>query len=496
MRTLVVALLVSAAGCNQAFGLDRTKPWDAAPDSPPVDGGEVKLSLTWQLMDGQGSGATITTPPIDGVAVQVGAFDGMLQNALVDASGNFHVLEALTANPYRIVYTVPGDPVVHEVQWQGGAGAHLVVPVWGRLPHVAPPANKWFVFHVTNPPAVFTGTNQATVFTRGQWSTGTTFATAAKVTYNYWQNMVALGGAPATPDAAHSDEEVLAQFGTVTGVLKLTGFARMSADLTDLSALGTNVNWQTPSDDSIGYSTTADPQTRIVSSVNSEPAPTINSVAGVIPSTNMPVMTEPDAAHIAGTGGMFQLASAPGQTQPLPFVNPFAPSATSSPMVDVIEEQLVRERTLSSLPLDSGFVEIGTTGASSFGFGVGIATAPTFATVPLSQLSSEPVSVPVMANSFADLSFTLDTGATSDCTITLYQVSSMLTPLRTFLVPPGNPTVVHVPTSALQDGGEYVFTIACTDQHAIATPMDFSQLNPYPRTTSQLAPAAFTVSIH
>ena len=491
MRTTLVALLVCAAGCNQIFGIDKTNPQPPA-DAQPIDGSLVTLSLTWQLLTGHDGNATVTFPAIDGVMVQVGAFDGTLQTVPVDAEGNFRILEELIAHPYRIVYAIPGDPVPHEVQWQGGDGSHLVVPVWGRLPHVAPPASKYFVFHVTNPPAAFTGTNRATVFTAGQWSTGQTFATSAKVTYPYSQNMVALGGAPATPDAANADEEVLVQFDAAGNYA--TGFARMSADLTDLTSLGTNVNWQVPTQDSIGYAPTMDPQSRILSILNGDPLAAAHSSAGVVPSLSMPVMTEMNAAGIPGTGALLELASYSGQTSPLKFVNPFAAPSVTAPMPDVIEERIVRERALGSLPLDSGFAEIGTQGASAFAFGVGIADAPSFAGTQLYQLASEPVSVHAMAHSFADLSFAVNGGTrTSDCTVTLFQVTTMLMPVRTFLVLPGTPTLVHVPTDLLQDGGEYVFAIACTDQHASTT--DFSQLASFPRTTSQLVPAAFTVTL-
>jgi hypothetical protein len=502
MRTFT-AVVISLAGCNQVFGLENTRAWDAAPD---VNGPVARVVIAERVLLGQGTAAMLDDEPIAGIDVRVGAPGEDLMAVEADGSGGFAIPLALTAQPYRLVFTVPGDPAVHEVQWQGGDGARLVAPQWGRLPRASPPANMDFVFQVTNPPSSFQPGNGAVVLTTGQWSRGTVAAVNGTVIYPYWNNAGSLAGPLGTPDAAHGDQEVLIELEPISGGSldeAVTGFATMSADLNG-TLTGTNVAWAASGQNAMTYNVQGNPSTR-VPSVVAGMLPTFSTdiQAGELPSPDMPVMTEPSTESTGGlssTGAFLSLATYVDATRPLRFVDPFAGQGFTPALL----ARAKASRTVNGLVLDSGFQEIGTmTGAATnqLAFDVGIADHVKLADHDLLGVSSEGVQITLASHATADLTFSVDGGAsTSDCTVTLYAIDDgpppSLVPVRTFLVLPASPTIVHVATDVFLAGKTYAFAIRCTDQHAIQpTALDFRQLVAFPRSESTLIPATFTVTL-
>jgi hypothetical protein len=142
---LAHALLVGATGCNWAFGLNPTQPWDAgdaAPDSPPG----IKSALVWGAVTTDGEGSPDATIEYAGIGsesirpeipkVEVGPLDPAL-GSLTEVSysavdGTFEVPYFLREAPHRIVYTLPGESTPHEIQWSR-TDAHIVVPRYMRL---------------------------------------------------------------------------------------------------------------------------------------------------------------------------------------------------------------------------------------------------------------------------------------------------------------------------------------------------------------------------
>jgi hypothetical protein len=505
MRTSAAALL-ALAGCNQVFGLNATRAWDASPDGGGLDGPLARLTIAQRVLLKQGTAAMLADGAIASLDLRVGPADGDLFPVVVDDMGGFGIPEALTTQRYRLVYATPGDPVSHEVQWQGGDGARIAIPQWGRVPRSAPPANMDFVFHVTNPPASFHAGNGATVLTVGQWSRGTVAAASDTVVYPYWSNARSLGGPLGTPDSAHADQEVLIELEPIdvgSPDVAVTGFATMTADLSG-STSGTNVAWMSSGQVSMTYNVQGNPSTRVPTVITGA-VPTLSSdfQAGDLPNPDMPVMTEPSADSTGGmssTGAFLALAQYADGTRPLAFVDPFAGQGFTSALL----ARAKASRTVNGLVLDSGFQQIGTLSGGAVNqitFDVGIADNVTLAGHDLVGVASEAVPITLPAHASSDLSFSIAGGArTSDCTVTLYAVDDgpppALVPVRTFLVLPASPTIVNVPPDIFLSGKTYAFAIRCTDQHAIdSTMLDFRQLVGFPRSESTLFPATFTVTL-
>jgi hypothetical protein len=505
MRTSAGAL-VALAGCNQVFGLGDTRAWDAAPDVAGFDGPLARLTIGQRVLIKQGTSAMLADGAIAGLDLRVGPPGGDLVPVAVDAMGGFGLPLALTAQPYRLVYTLPGDPVPHEVQWQGGDSARIVVPQWGRVPHVAPPANMDFVFHVTNPPSSFHVGNGAIVLTIGQWSRGTVAAASDTVIYPYWNNARSLAGTLGTPDSAHAEQEVLVELEPIDiGSLDVavTGFATMSADLT-ATTVGTNVAWTSSGQVSMTYNLQGNASTRMPTVIaGSVPTFTSDVHAGDLPNADMPVMTEPSTESTGGlssTGAFLSLAEYVDGTRPLVFVDPFAGQGYTPALL----ARAKASRTVNGLVLESGFQQIGVLSGAAvnqIAFDVGIADNVRLAGHDLVGVASEAVPITLPAHAATDLSFSIAGGArTTDCTVTLYAIDAgpppTLVAVRTFLVLPASPTIVKVPSDIFLSGTTYAFAIRCTDQHAIdPTMLDFRQLFGFPRNESTLFPATFTVTL-
>ncbi len=158
---LAHALLVGATGCNWAFGLDPTQTWDAgdaAPDSPPG----VKTTLVWGAVTTDGMGTPDATITYAGIGIEptrpevpvvkVGPLDAtvgpLVEVSYSTADGTFEIPYTLRDAPHRIVYTVPGDPAPHEVQWSE-TGAFLVVPRYLRMDAPLVPAGSGFTITPT-----------------------------------------------------------------------------------------------------------------------------------------------------------------------------------------------------------------------------------------------------------------------------------------------------------------------------------------------------------
>jgi hypothetical protein len=163
--------LVAVAGCNQVFGLVPGRAHDAAPvdDVQIIDAVMFPSSLTWSIA---ASGTTAISAPIGSEAsrpelpvIRVGTLDGPLEDAVYDVgSGTFGIRYDIAVVPHRIVYTLPGDLVVHEVQLDV-AEARLVVPRTTRLDAPAAPAGSGY--RITPPFATWSSPILATsgVFT-------------------------------------------------------------------------------------------------------------------------------------------------------------------------------------------------------------------------------------------------------------------------------------------------------------------------------------------
>ena len=362
----------------------------------------------------------------------------------------------------------------------------------------------------------------ASVLTTGEWilASNCCFATGQDVyLVNLPNNAQSMSGAMGTPDRAHGDEELVVDFDTGTAPNRSTGFAKISVDLTGGSLSAATTNWGTTStsfspssSDSTIRQTRLNKSTVLGTALYAKPSSTtpIEIIAGVIPNTQMPSMTIRSASGgFDDTPVLLPLAHYFSFVSPVAFANPF--TSADEPTVDKIMPEALLYRVIHRRPLlpasnctidppamcvDSGFQElVHKTGAVTVDYPVGIASAVSFAGMPLDNVADGSTMIPLPASGFADLAFSIDGGTmTTDCTATLYHVTTTLDPLRTFLVIPAataTQTPVRVSTDQLQSGETYAFGIACTDQHPGAKDGDLSTIGPYPVSGSQLFPATF-----
>ena len=234
MRGIVLAVL-AATGCNAIFGLDHeVHGWDAAPpklDAPPVATTSTFLEEGIMRADYRMQPGCTATPPDDGTiaiepygtdtvrstalpSIQIGslfAADGVTLGALTLApyevsDGSFAVPTSIVTTPWRVVYTLPGDPIPHEVQWALDASHHgkLLVPSTTRLDAPNVPPNSSYSITPTGAPAIAF----PVVLTTGVFTSGP--ATSSGTTVNYsFANAVPLYGPPGAPEKEQCDVVVV-----------------------------------------------------------------------------------------------------------------------------------------------------------------------------------------------------------------------------------------------------------------------------------------------
>src|SRR6185369_5504248 len=142
MRWLALAPLLAVTGCNQIFGLQPTIAIDAAPPGEALPPGP-RTQLLWAIATTDGMlpappaaqfDPELVYPPFGSEQlhpevpiVMVGDEMGLMPAPYNVADGSFEIPFALKDSPHRIVYTLPGESVPHEVQWSI-TGAKLTVP--------------------------------------------------------------------------------------------------------------------------------------------------------------------------------------------------------------------------------------------------------------------------------------------------------------------------------------------------------------------------------
>lgn len=199
---LGLALLAASAGCNQLFGIKST---DRAPDAPPLMYAGKMQWASAGAVDGHtdvfpiGNEAVDADPP----HIQVGPMPGMgdLAEAPYDvATGEFKFGFMLAGQQWRLVYTLPGDSVTHELQWNVKM-PDLVVPRFTRKDLMPAPSGSGYDVQPTPLP----GFALPMVATSGAytWSfAAATDYTSSELMYPFPERAVPIEGPLAAPDAS------------------------------------------------------------------------------------------------------------------------------------------------------------------------------------------------------------------------------------------------------------------------------------------------------
>jgi hypothetical protein len=244
MRWQALAPLLVATGCNWLYGLDKTIAVDAPiSELPPAS----RTKLVWAIattdgmpappaIDSQlvytpiGSEAARPQPPL----IQVGD-DTKLDVAAYDTTdGSFEIPYELRESPHRIVYTLPGESVPHEVQW-ALTGAYLVVPRTTRLDPAPVPAASGYTI---TPMGLGTTTTLVgpAIYTSGVFTfsnNGVDFEqSGASITYRFAEDAKPFAGPLGAPQASKGDWVMLGEFESrTTQQSSLRSYALTKIDL-------------------------------------------------------------------------------------------------------------------------------------------------------------------------------------------------------------------------------------------------------------------------
>lgn len=264
MKRTVFALLAASTGCNWAFGINETRAIDAG--GPGIDAPYVPTaysSLTWAVVqtDGMGNpdgevvhasiGSETLRPEVPTIMVGPRVGSGELVGVPYNTSevtldngdkmlGAFGIpLDQITTFN-RVVYTLPGDPVVYEVQ---GAkpGALYSIPRTARLnTPAAPTASSIQITPVGLPGSSITSRVQTTgawteVIENGDGPPELEFSgqNGRTMTINNWTaKAVPMTGPLVAPDPAVHDKVIYSQWTANNAQMGVTGYSMVELALT------------------------------------------------------------------------------------------------------------------------------------------------------------------------------------------------------------------------------------------------------------------------
>ncbi|HTL35103.1 MAG TPA: hypothetical protein VL326_18370 [Kofleriaceae bacterium] len=258
MRWPALAPLVAASACNWAFDLKPTVQVDASPDSPDAPP-SIRDQLVWGITATDNTGAPLPPvykgigsestrsaiptimvgPPLGGTALVAAEYDV--------TDGSFPIPYTLREAPHRIVYTLPGETVTHEIQWSI-SGAMLVVP--RTTTYDAPVVPSGAGYSIT-PTGLGGGLTLPSIATTGVFTfdrSTNVMSPSSTTTYDFSANARSLAGPIGSPSAA--DYIILGDWTgqTPSTQTSFAGFAITHIALTGSgSTPSTQPAWQTGS---------------------------------------------------------------------------------------------------------------------------------------------------------------------------------------------------------------------------------------------------------
>ncbi|HEX5061087.1 MAG TPA: hypothetical protein VFV99_17095 [Kofleriaceae bacterium] len=508
MRWLALAPLVAATGCNWLYGLDATIAVDGASEGLPP-GSRTRLVWGIATTDGQagtsgfdpemvyksiGSETARPQPPV----VLVGDDSGLAEATYDPADGSFEIPYALRESPHRVVYTLPGESVPHEVQWSI-TGAILVVPRTTRLDAPAPPTASGYSI---TPQGLGTTLAMPALYTSGAFTatdSSSQFdqATAGTIKFAFPQNARPVTSPLGAPQKAKGDWVLLVNFQPNGAQTSVNGFAMSQIDLAANMMLAPNPQptWQTT--------------TRTLSTICS------TMPANCLPNGNAaPAAQRLDAVLPGGTAGRkLFLGVSPSTDLPgfLPGVGPdfvdrplmltlhestqidttitLADPSSMLGLDRVIAARLTSARLANGAVLTSSIQTITNVFSGSLQYGAPLATNVKLGATSLSGTTE---SVPVGASSSQQtLSWSAEAGyVANDYVVTLYEITfSALVPVRIYHVIAPE---VKVDGNLLVAGHQYVFGITARTGFGAADRGDYQKAQ-YPFSVTTTFPRTFTV---
>ncbi|HEU0035663.1 MAG TPA: hypothetical protein VFQ53_33860 [Kofleriaceae bacterium] len=502
-----LAIVTLASGCNQIFGLEETRPRDAAaiPDGVPL---VVHLSYALAATDpATGKPAPLDYPaiPLAG-PLEISALDGSsATQPTYNADGTFEVPPTLSAVPWRLVFQPAGD-IPHELQWQPGTGAHVTIPLFGRLDRLTAPTGSGY----TITPTGYTGSHtQHAVYTTGIWTVGAGTFVLAQVDYDFPNNARSLSGLRGRPDPTLGDRMLLIDYGTAAPCRQAVG----SADFAAALQMGVHTSvapaWQTLGNRDADPTVTVDTNDFGRLADVAELAGTTRAAAlriGYVPSDHTSVFTTPPAASAPADPAVLGLASptmlelqacSDVTVNPPPFHDPLVLTDLQLPSLGYVELTSVRQvsggpKLVSGLAMAARRIG-GLDGSIVFAHTAPHATAIQLAsTGGMADLAGTADAVPVPATTGDyQLTFTPSGGTADYWDVILHEVNgTAITPKRIFTIL-GSASTVQIAPDRLPPG-QYVFEIRGYDGRVGARSGDFRDAE-LPQTSTTLFTRTFVI---
>lgn len=500
MRCVAGVGLLVLVGCNQIFGIAETQPWDAA---IPVHYATLTRLVADTAPDGTPAApATVAFTGNAAPQIRIAALDGAFMPADYGSDGRFKIPASFvddgTGKPptWRLEYTLPEDPVPHEVQWAPDDNAgHIVVPLVGRADRQQALGSGGY----TITPSVPQSFANPQVWTTGLWSVSkSTVINGGAVDYAFSSNAASMSGSLGRPESARGDRAFLVDRTVDAGTQCTVAVGDGQLGMVDLTStlIAQTVPWDTqrkpvvvnPVDffaviDRLG--------TALAKLEDSFNAAGSFLLYGVIPSLQFPGLTG-DAARL-------QLA----MPLPIPVMQillqcPYNASALPSTVLPggladlplVLHMQLVDSRDALGVRLYSGFETVIRSPGAAFqvSFPAAMATSITLTTpahpapAPLDlsgtadSLSAGAPSGPFVLDFVPEPATGLDLRADYHDVILHRIAAGALTTERIYTV---TRPQVRIDPAVLTPGADYVFEIRSYKGHKMAAHGDFATID-YP----------------
>jgi hypothetical protein len=484
MRRIALALLVVVTGCNEIFGVHRTKHVDAPPDSPdaPFDAMWLPITFDQQLGTTDTSGAPLPAmqvafdvPP----TIQVGALTGALQALTYDASiPGVRVPPEILQGPWRMVYQLADDPVPTEIQWSVGS-AHLTLPTLERPGDSLPPAGSGYKITPsgTAPTCALTYgfpeivTSGAITDSLGSNTSGT------EIDFPYDTNASPLLGGLGTPHSGMGDWVALlawcAKQTTTTVLYEVVGYAiPPTPDLVAGTLTASTPAWATATSSysPIDFATLMT-QPRMNNAIGSYGGTCCmyHVDYGLLPNPHIAPMSAKRKS--AGTNSIAQAQPPPGLELPVllslySYHDPNSPPASvvladpptsTIPLTRAFYARMARNsRIVLNNSIESSLQEIST--STSFKFAATFSVGAMFSGTSLAIGGPPPVTVTLPATGPAVLTWTTESGhPADDYVVTLYKViDQKLVPLARYQVLQPS---VNVDSALMTPSNTYIFGI-------------------------------------
>jgi hypothetical protein len=509
MRRLALAPLLAVTGCNWVFGLEPTVAIDAAPVSELPPGPRTRLVWGVATTDGMpspGIDPVVEYRPIGSEAlypelptVLVGDDTNVTPATYDVGDGSFEIPYPLRESPHRIVYTLPGESVPHEVQW-ALTGAVLVVPRTTRADAPKPPSNSGYTITPiglgnsgpTSPAAftsgVFTATDDAQAFVLD----------GANITFHYAAGAKPLAGPLGAPQTAKGDWLLVTSWATSGARRYVDGWALAQLDLVanTMSTPATQPQWKATTRT---LSTVMCPASCLPSG---NAIPTSQRLSGVLgplggPITSAMAYGASPSTDLPG----FLPGTAPGYLE-RPLLLPFATSAqidssltladptASLGLVPVLYARVATTRDVGGLVLTSAIQTVTNVFSGAVQYPAPLATNITLGDISLSSEQPDGVAIPASSDRVT-LKFETEAGfAADDFVITLYEITgTTLAPVRVYhVIQPS----VKIDGNLLVPGHTYVVGITARAGFGGADRGDYQKAQ-YPFGSTTTFPRTFLV---